>query len=217
MTVGATLVVARPPGGFGPQGGRPQGPPLQRDSFAPSRARQPTGRPLPTCVPNRLWRGPEGRQSVAHGASRGVEGHPTASFSPGGATERSAPGLSPLPGLGRLVAHGVPQLGTCELIHEQTGRLHAKSQSTQRPQSKERTSPLRFFAPLRLCVSCFDFFTRSRAVGHILPPLCGSYGPADLRFTLIAFHPRLLNWLTSGGHPTARAEASPSGEHELPA
>jgi len=102
---------------------------------------------------------------VAHGASRGVEGHPTASFSPGGATERSAPGLSPLPGLGRLAAHGVPRL-----------------------------------AP-------WATFCRRSAALAALQTL-------GLR---LAFHPRLLNWLPSGGHPAARVEASPSGEHELPA
>jgi hypothetical protein len=56
------------------------------------------------------------------------------------------------------VAHGV---GTCESIHGWTNLFHAKPQSTQRSQSKERARPLRVFAPLRLCVSSSDFFARS--------------------------------------------------------
>ncbi len=42
--------------------------------------------------------GPEGRQRVAHGVSRGIE-EPSDYFSPGGAAEAPTPDLSPLPGL----------------------------------------------------------------------------------------------------------------------
>src|SRR5208337_3314525 len=40
----------------------------------------------------------------------------------------------------------VPTLGSCELIGGGTNGFHAKTRSTQRPQRKDRTSTLRFFA-----------------------------------------------------------------------
>jgi hypothetical protein len=54
--------------------------------------------------------GPEGRQRVAHGVSRGIEGQTPGSLSPGGAAEAPARSLSPLPGLGMLTPHPVPRL-----------------------------------------------------------------------------------------------------------
>ena len=43
--------------------------------------------------------GPEGRQGVAHGVSRGTEEPPLGYLSPGGAAEAPPRDLSPLPGL----------------------------------------------------------------------------------------------------------------------
>jgi hypothetical protein len=51
------------------------------------------------------------------------------------------------------------------MIAARTKAFHAKAQR------KERTSTLRVFAPWRLGVSCFDFFTPSerRGVGELTP------------------------------------------------
>ena len=56
-------------------------------------------------------------------------------------------------------------LRTSEVIHRKTCRFHPSGdgQSTQKSQSKESASALRFFAPLSVSrrESCFDFFTPS--------------------------------------------------------
>jgi len=54
--------------------------------------------------------GPEGRQRVAHGVSRGTVGATRGYLSPGGAAELPALSLSPLPGLWRSTRHGDPRL-----------------------------------------------------------------------------------------------------------
>jgi len=51
--------------------------------------------------------GPEGRQRVAHGVSRGIE-EPSDYLSPGGAAEAPTPDLSPLPGSVNLNAASGP-------------------------------------------------------------------------------------------------------------
>jgi hypothetical protein len=69
--------------------------------------------------------------------------------------------------------NGTYLVQSCELIPGRTNRFHAKAQSAQRPQRKERTSTLRFLATLRLSVSCFDFFTPSYAMSVVLSPIAG--------------------------------------------
>src|SRR5271157_5939236 len=88
-----------------------------------------------------------------------------------------------------------PRLRSCELIHGPRNQVHAKPQSTQSTQRKPRTSSSRFFAPWRLGVSCFDFFTASCAVGYALTPASRA---ARLRI--------LLERLTHGiGHGVSRS------------
>jgi len=107
--------------------------------------------------------------------SRGYAVVVTSSARASGRQARSPPSIiHATPGGARLLYRRYfPWPRSCELMHRGTNRFHAKAQSTQRPQSEERSSTLRFFVPLRLCVSCFDFFTPSAAMGHILPPLRG--------------------------------------------
>ena len=133
--------------------------------------------------------GPEGRQRVAHGVSRGME-EPSDCLSPGGAAEAPAPDLSPLPGQRRWMPHPVPRLTPWATFCRRSAApgLLAPQVSANGPTAWVAGGPwpfgralkgrdkLRYFAPSGLVIRPSGFVTLGVAQGFVSPPLRGSGG-----------------------------------------